>query len=169
MNKPTATIAAFMFATALLSSTGVRAGSGDEASIRALESRFVAAVNAKDVNAIMKVYVPDESLFVFDVVPPRQYVGAKAYAKDWADFLGMFKGSLKLEISDLSVTADGTMGFGHSIQHVTGTDTKGQPVDLTVRVTDVYRKIKGNWLIVHEHVSVPVDLGTGKPDLSSKP
>jgi uncharacterized protein (TIGR02246 family) len=170
MNKPTATIAAFMFAVALsVSPTGVRAESGDEASIRALESRFVAAVNAKDVNAIMKVYVPDESLFVFDVVPPRQYVGAKAYTKDWTDFLGMFKGSLKFEISDLSVTADGTMGFGHSIQRVTGTDTKGQPVDLTVRVTDVYRKIKGNWLIVHEHVSVPVDLDTGKPDLSSKP
>ena len=61
------------------------------------------------------------------------------------------------------------MGFSHSIQHLTGTDTKGQPVDVTVRVTDVYRKIKGNWLIVHEHVSVPVDLNTGKPDLSSKP
>ena len=170
MNKPTATIAAFMFAVALsVSPTDVQAASGDEASIRALESRFVAAVNAKDVNAIMKVYVPDESLFVFDVVPPRQYVGAKAYAKDWTDFLSMFKGPLKLEISDLSVTADGAMGFGHSIQRVTGTDTKGQPVDLTVRVTDVYRKIKGNWLIVHEHVSVPVDLDTGKPDLSSKP
>jgi ketosteroid isomerase-like protein len=47
--------------------------------------------------------------------------------------------------------------------------TKDQPIDLTVRVTDVYRKINGTWLIVHEHVSVPVDLDTGKPDLSSKP
>ena len=53
--------------------------SKDEAKIRALEEQYVAAVNAKDVNAIMKVYVPDESLFVFDVIPPRQYVGAKAY------------------------------------------------------------------------------------------
>jgi ketosteroid isomerase-like protein len=106
---------------------------------------------------------------VFDVVPPRQYVGAKAYRKDWADYLGSFNGALKFEISDLSVMADGTMGFSHSIQHVSGTDTKGQAVDLTVRVTDVYRKIKGNWLIVHEHVSVPVDLDTGKPDLASKP
>ncbi|HXP72948.1 MAG TPA: nuclear transport factor 2 family protein [Stellaceae bacterium] len=170
MDKPTATIAALILAVALgVSPTGVRAASGDEASIRALESRFVAAVNAKDVNAIMKVYVPDESLVVFDLVPPRQYVGAKAYAKDWMDFLGVFKGPLKFEISDLSVTANGTMAFGHSIQHVAGTDAKGQPVDLTVRVTDVYRKIKRQWLIVHEHVSVPVDLDTGKPDLSSKP
>jgi ketosteroid isomerase-like protein len=170
MNKPAAAIVALMSAIALsVLPSIVRAESGDEASIRALEDSFVAAVNAKNVNAIMKVYVPDESLLVFDVVPPRQYVGAKAYAKDWTDFLGMFKGSLKFEISDLSVTADGTMGFGHSIQRVSGTDTKGQPVDLTVRVTDVYRKINGNWLIVHEHVSVPVDLETGKPDVSSKP
>src|SRR6202165_5879224 len=117
MNKSTATMAAFMFAVALnVSPTGVRAESVNEASIRALENRFVAAVNVKDVNAIMKAYVPDESLVVFDVVPPRQYVGAKAYAKDWTHFLGMFKGSLKFEISDLRVTADGTMGFGHSIQ-----------------------------------------------------
>ena len=170
MSKLTVAVAAFTFAVAFVASqTGVRATSSDEASIRALEDRFVTAVNAKDVSAIMKVYVPDESLFVFDVVPPRQYVGAKAYAKDWTDLLGMLNGPLKFEISDLSVATNGTMGFGHSIQHLTGSDTKGQPIDLTVRVTDVYRKIKGKWLVVHEHVSVPVDLNTGKPDMSSKP
>jgi hypothetical protein len=38
-----------------------------------------------------------------------------------------------------------------------------------VRVTDVYQKIRGLWFIVHEHVSVPVDLETDQPDLSSKP
>jgi len=36
----------------------------------------------------MKAYVDDESLVVFDVIPPRQYVGAKAYRKDWEAFLG---------------------------------------------------------------------------------
>ena len=36
----------------------------------------------------------------------------------------------------------------------------GKTLDLTVRVTDVYRKIGGKWLIVHERVSVPVDLTT---------
>jgi hypothetical protein len=38
-----------------------------------------------------------------------------------------------------------------------------------VRVSDVYRKIKGQWLVVHEHVSVPIDLATSKPDFASKP
>ena len=146
-----------------------QAASGDEAAIKALETRFAAAFNAKDIDAIMKVYAPDESLLVFDVVPPRQYAGAKAYRKDWEGLLALFQGSPKFEISDLNVVAVGPLGYGHSIQRVSGTDTKGQPIDLTVRVTDVYRKLKGNWLIVHEHVSVPVDLDTGKPDLASKP
>jgi uncharacterized protein (TIGR02246 family) len=141
----------------------------DEAKIRALEARFGAAFNAKDVDAVMKVYVPDESLLVFDVVPPRQYVGAKAYRKDWQDFFASVKGPLKFEISDLAVTTDGKLGYGHSIQRVSGTDSKDQPIDLTLRVTDVFRKINGHWLIVHSHVSVPVDLETGKPDLASKP
>jgi ketosteroid isomerase-like protein len=45
----------------------------------------------------------------------------------------------------------------------------GNALDITVRITDVYRKINGKWLAVHEHVSWPVDLATGKADLSSKP
>jgi len=147
----------------------VDAKGNDQAEIKALEDRFVTAVNAKDVDAIMKVYVGDESLFVFDVIPPRQYVGAKAYRKDWEDFLGTFQGAVKFELSDLKVASDGNVAYGHSIQRVSGTDKKGKKVDVTVRVTDVYRKIKGKWLIVHEHASVPVDLDTGKPDLASKP
>jgi ketosteroid isomerase-like protein len=45
----------------------------------------------------------------------------------------------------------------------------GSKFNLTARVTDCYRKINGKWLITQEHVSVPVDLNTGKPDLTSKP
>jgi uncharacterized protein (TIGR02246 family) len=137
--------------------------------IRALEDRFVAAFKAKDVDAIMKVYVPGQTLFVFDVVPPRQYVGAAAYRKDWETFLGSFDGPITVELTGLDVGADRNLAYSHSIQRVAGTDKQGKKLDLTVRVTDVYQKIRGRWLIVHEHVSVPVDLDTDKPDLSSKP
>jgi uncharacterized protein (TIGR02246 family) len=147
----------------------VSAKSDDEAEIKALEEQFVAAVNAKDLDKIMAVYVPDDSLFVFDVIPPRQYVGAKAYRDDWKGFLDGFNGPIKFDISDVIVIARGNLAFGHSIQHQTGTGKDGKPLDMTVRVSDDYRKIKGKWLIVQEHVSVPVDLATGKADLSSKP
>jgi len=113
--------------------------SDDEAAIRSLEDKFVAAFNAGDIDAIMKNYVPDTSLVIFS----------------------HFKGTPKIVISDLGITVDGHIGFSHSIQHVTGTDMQGRSVDRTVRVTDGYRKFGDNWLIVLEHVSVPVDLTTG--------
>jgi ketosteroid isomerase-like protein len=142
----------------------------DVADIKAMEEQFVAATKTKDVNAIMAFYVPDESLFVFDVVPPRQYVGAAAYRKDWEDTLSLFPGPIEASMSDLDVTADGgEIAYGHSIQRVSGMMKDGNKLDLTVRVTDGYKKVNGKWLIAMEHVSVPVDLMTGKADLTSKP
>lgn len=141
----------------------------DETAIRTLEDKFAAAFNAGDVDAMMKHYIPDKTLVVFDVVPPRQHSGADAYRKAWMGFFSHFKGIPKIAITDLAITVEGNVGFSHSIQHVTGTDTRGHSIDRTVRVTDGYRKIAGNWLIVLEHISVPVDVTTGKADLASKP
>jgi ketosteroid isomerase-like protein len=144
------------------------APSDDETAIRALEDRFAAAFNAGDIDGIMKNYIPDNSLVVFDVVPRKQYLGADNYRKDWGDLFSHFRGTPKIAITDLVITVEGNIGFSHSFQRVTGTDTQGHEIDRTVRVTDGYRKIGGNWLIVLEHVSVPVDLTTGKPDLAQR-
>jgi uncharacterized protein (TIGR02246 family) len=159
-----AMIMALAFATASFA-----AAADEAAAIRALEDRFAAAFNAGDVDGMMKNYVPDASLVVFDVVTPRQHLGADAYRKAWVGFFASFQGRPKIAIADLAITVDGNLGFSHSIQHVTGTDKHGRAVDRTVRVTDGYRKVGGDWLIALEHVSVPVDLTTGKPDFASKP
>ena len=54
----------------------------DVQAIRALEQRYITAFDAKDVKAIMACFVPDESLLVFDIIPPREYRGAAAFTKD---------------------------------------------------------------------------------------
>ena len=148
-----------------------RAQTKDEQEIRALEDGFAVACSAKDLDTIMKLYDPGNDLFVFDVGVPRQHVGWDDYKKDWHDFLGLLPGPIKLTVSDLSVMSDGKIAYGHNIQHLSGTMTDGSPADMTVRVTDVYRKIDGTWLIVQEHVSVPIDFSAGKPvpDMMSKP
>jgi uncharacterized protein (TIGR02246 family) len=142
--------------------------SDDEGAIRALENNFAAALNAGDVDAMMKNYVPDNSLVVFDVVPPRQHTGPAEYRKAWSGYFAHFKGTPKFTITDLVITVDGNVGFSHSIQRSVGTDSQGRSVDRTVRVSDGYRKIDGKWLIALEHISVPVDLATGKADFTSK-
>jgi uncharacterized protein (TIGR02246 family) len=139
------------------------------ADIKALVDRYVAAVKAKDVDSIMKVYVPDKTLLVFDVFLPRQYVGAAAYRKDWQDFIDSFNGPIGIEVTDLEIAADKMLAFSHDIERWTGTHKQGKKVDITVRVTDVYKKIKGHWLIVHEHNSFPVDPDSAKADLNSTP
>ncbi|HLI80632.1 MAG TPA: nuclear transport factor 2 family protein [Candidatus Binataceae bacterium] len=154
--------------TATLAAASI-ARADDKADIEALEKRVAAGVEAKNADAIMANYIPGDSLIVFDLIPPRQYVGWDAYKKDWAGVIGGCADSPKMEISDLDITADGKLAFSHSIQHFVCTDAKGNKMEMTMRATDAYRKIKGKWLIVHEHLSAPIDLATGKADLTSKP
>lgn len=90
-----------------LEAKSAEAAAQDVADIKAFEDRFIKALLTKDVNAIMAFYVPDASLFVFDVTPPRQYVGAAAYRKDWDGLLSLFPGPIIATISDLDVTAGG--------------------------------------------------------------
>jgi ketosteroid isomerase-like protein len=141
----------------------------NEAEIRAMEAAMIEAYAAKDLDKGLAAYVQDETLFVFDAIPPRQYVGIKAWRADNEGFIALFQGPLKAEMSDLSVTANGKLGFGHNIQHFSGTDKNGKPIDMTFRVSDGYKKIDGKWMIAQEHISFPVDIATGKADLSSKP
>lgn len=141
----------------------------DEAEIRAVEERFIAAFNAGDIDAMMKSYVPDKSFVIFDVVPRKENHGADVYRKDWEEFFSHFKRRPTITISNLGITADDRIGFSHSIQRIKGVDIQGRPVDRTVRVTDGYRKVEGKWLIALEHVSVPVDPETGKAEMGSKP
>ncbi|HEX3681871.1 MAG TPA: SgcJ/EcaC family oxidoreductase [Bryobacteraceae bacterium] len=150
-------------------STRAQAYSDDKSEITAVEQRIMEGFKAKDVNKIMSCYTPDDSLFVFDVVPPREYVGAKAYRKDWEDLFAQYPGPAEAEMSDLHVTANGTFGYAHLIVHSVLTDKDGKRTEADVRTTDVFRKTGGTWLIVHEHNSVPVDLATGKADFMTKP
>ncbi|MGH8113505.1 MAG: YybH family protein [Rhodanobacteraceae bacterium] len=142
---------------------------GDVAAIRNLEQQFMAAFNAKDVNKIMAVYAPGNQLFVFDVGTPRQHVGWESYKKDWEYAFAENPGPAHFEISDLAITAIGPVAYGHSIQSGYFTDKHGKRDEMVVRVSDVYRKERGKWLIVQEHVSVPIDFKTMKPDMMSKP
>ena len=55
----------------------VSARTSDTAEIKALEQRLIDGIKAKDAKQIMSCYSND--VFAYDVVPPRQYVGAAAF------------------------------------------------------------------------------------------
>jgi uncharacterized protein (TIGR02246 family) len=129
----------------------------NEAAIRDLIDGYVKAIRTKDIDGVMSVYAPD--LVAFDVVPPLQCVGADAYRKVWQEFFETFQSPIPYEIRDLTITAGDDMAFSHSFNRNNGTMKNGQKVDLWLRWTACYRKIKGEWRIAH--LSVVRDFETG--------
>jgi uncharacterized protein (TIGR02246 family) len=146
-----------------------RASTSDTAAITALYKQFGVAFEHKDLNGIMSVYVPGDSLFVFDVGPPREHRGWNDYREDWKQLFAGFKDNPTFEIVDFGMTMDGEIAYTHSAQRISANMGGKTRTTIVVRVTDVLRKMNGKWLIVQEHVSIPVDLNTMKPDPLSKP
>ena len=140
-----------------------------QGAIRTLEASFAAAVRAKDIDKIMAKYTVSEVLVVFDVNSPRQYTGWQACKEHWQKFLAVCKDAPTMRISELRIYGGAGYAYSHSIQHFACTTQQDKKLDLILRVTDGYANFGGDWLIAHEHVSVPVDLTTGQADLQSKP
>jgi uncharacterized protein (TIGR02246 family) len=161
-------------ATVILLSLGISAAaplltaqSNDEAAIKALYDKWNDAFQKKDSNALFALYSPD--IFTFDVGTPREYPTWDAYKKDFEVYFKTFPGPLTNTISELHITVVGSVAYSRAVDDATFAAADGSKTRMVVRVTDVLRKSKGKWLIVQEHVSVPVDLATGKPDMLSTP
>ena len=139
----------------------------DEAAIKRVIEGYVEAFRAKDLDGVMAIYAPE--IVTFDLVPPLQYVGAEAMRNRWEEVFSLLPGPVGYEIADLSITVGGDMAFTHSFNRASATLPSGQQIGTWVRWTACWRKIAGQWLLVHDQVSVPVDVQTGKAVLDLKP
>jgi uncharacterized protein (TIGR02246 family) len=145
------------------------AGNGEQAEVRALLDRWAKAFEAHDIEGIMSTYAPGDAVIAYDLVPPLQFKGKDAYRKDYEEFLAQYDGAIHVEFRDMRIMAGSEIGFVHALERFTGKLKNGQQSDLWLRYTGGLRKISGKWLIVHDHVSVPADLQSGKAVLDLKP
>lgn len=125
----------------------------DEAQIRELIETWAKSVRTKDIDGVIANHAPD--IVLFDVPPPVQLQGIDAYKKSWESFFPWFGDSGVFEIGELSITAGDDVAFCHGLIRCSGTETSGDKVELTVRLTVCYRKINGQWMVTHEHHSEP--------------
>jgi ketosteroid isomerase-like protein len=115
----------------------------------------------------MSVFAPE--VISFELGPPLQHGGGATFMKRWIELFESYPGSIDYEVRDLSVTAADDVAFSHSLNRISGMMKNGKKTDRWLRWTACYRKTNGKWLIVHEQVSVPVDLRSGKEVLGLKP
>ena len=139
----------------------------DAIAINRVIEGYVEAFRARDIDGIMSIYAPE--IVTFDIVPPLQYVGADAMRKRWEEVCSSLPGPVGYEIADLSVTVGEDMAFTHSFNRTRASLPTGQQIATWVRWTACWRKIAGQWLLVHDQVSVPVDVQTGRAVLDLKP
>jgi len=138
-----------------------------EALIRQRIEDLVKALNAKDIDGVMSLFAPN--LVSFDIVPPLRYVGAENKRRAWQEAFATFSGPFAYELHDLNVTTEGELAFVHSLNHVTATLASAQITEMWLRWTACLRRIDGEWVVVHDHVSVPADLEHGRAVLNLTP
>lgn len=139
----------------------------DEAQIQQQIDNFVKAFRTKDLNLMMSLYAP--GFVAFDIVPPLQQVGTDTYKNVWEKVFAFFQHPIDFETRDLSIVTGADVAFSRQLLRLQTTMPNGQKVDRWERLTFGFRKIDGVWLIVHEHVSVPADLFSGRAVLDLQP
>ena len=131
----------------------------DEAQIRSLLDEFRNVLRIKDSDRFMSLYSPE--IVVFDVPPPLQRVGSQAYGKAVLEWFDSYRGPIAFETRDLSIAVGADVAFSHSLIRTSGTTKNGREIDRWQRWTLCLGKISGKWLIMHEHVSLPVNQKSG--------
>jgi len=127
-----------------------------EASVREHLETLAQAIRAKDVDALMTHYAPD--IVAFDVMPPLAVQGAADYRKNFERWFASMQGPIDYEMNDLRISLSESHAFCHFLGHVKGARAGGEKLDYSVRVTTCLQKANGQWLVGHEHVSMPATL-----------
>jgi ketosteroid isomerase-like protein len=130
-----------------------------QSEVRALLDRRSDAVWTKDIDRLMSFYAPD--IVYFDIVPGLQYTGSAALRPRFLEWFDGFQGPIGQEISDLHISASGDVAVAYMLIRASGTLKDGREVGYWVRVTSAGQRSDGRWLIMHEHVSLPVDFRSG--------
>lgn len=139
----------------------------NEAEIRRLIDKLVEGLQGKDVDVLQQLYATD--IVSFDIEPPLQHVGIEAKLKNWAPVFGFFE-DVTYEVRDLTLTVGDDLAFGHAFGRLSGTLKNGTASSgMWVRGTFCFRKIEGTWLIVHDQVSVPLDIRSGRGVVDLEP
>jgi PhnB protein len=141
----------------------------DDDEIRGLLADFTKALHDRDAAAAIAVLADDA--VSFDLAPPLEQgpeathdpAQLEAWFSTWAS-------PIVSESRDLRIETGGDVAYAYGLQHLTGSKTDGEKVDLWFRATACFRREAGRWRIAHMHNSVPFAMdGTERALLDLEP
>jgi ketosteroid isomerase-like protein len=128
-------------------------GTKDEAAIRTLVEDWASSVRRRDLSGILRQHSP--GIVMFDVPPPLQSKGIDVYRKTWETFFSWSRDPTVFDIGEMSITAGTDVAFVTAVMRCAGTEANGVDIDLEFRLTIGLCKIDNQWVVMHEHHSIP--------------
>ena len=131
-----------------------------ESEVKALFDSQLDAIRTKDLDRLMAAYSPE--IVYFDVVPPLQFAGSAALRGRFSQWFDGYQGPIGMEVRELTISTSGEIAVAHWLSRASGTLTNGRKVGSWVRATSCCQRSNHRWLITHEHISLPVDVASGR-------
>ncbi len=137
----------------------------DDEEIRLIIEAWAEAIRRKDVHGVLRHFA-DESVRFYLAPPLQATMPVKDNLEGW---FATFEGDIGYEIRDLTLKTGHDLVCAHSLNHMSGTKTDGEKVDLWFRETLCLQKNDGHWRIAHAHESVPFEMDSKRAALDLKP
>jgi ketosteroid isomerase-like protein len=128
----------------------------EEEDLRALVPKIVAAWGTMDISKVAPYYAGDADLAYFDIVPLK-YNNWKEYGEGAQKYLFEPNRSISAKLNDdFAVHRRGTLAWATFTLAIDLVSKEGASSHLNARWTMVLEKRSKGWVVVHEHVSVPL-------------
>ena len=135
--------------------------------VRALLERWSEAIRRKDIDRLMSLYSPD--IVYFDVVSPLRYRGLAELRRDFLRWFDGWESDIRVEVRTLSILANVEVAAIAMLHRTSGVLKDGRDVGYWVRATICCKRSQAEWLIAHEHISLPVDFPGGRAAMDLMP
>jgi ketosteroid isomerase-like protein len=132
----------------------------DQADVEAIRSRIAekrVAYAARRPEGSYNLFLNSNDVCVYDLCQPLYYYSWDAVRRITEEFVEATEGPLDVDSGVPEILVSGELAVSWSIVRVRTVLTGGRPVDIQMRQTNAWRRVDGQWFIVHEHNSQPLD------------
>lgn len=144
----------------------VGADTADEAQIRAHYAAISKALVERSAAGAMAGYADD--VLVFDISPPMAVTGKERSERTYDAAFEATVGPWSAEFTNMKIKIiDARHAYVTAFLHQSFTMKSGEKVKMKIRLTDILENREGNWRVVHEHISAPVDMQHGRADFNA--
>lgn len=122
----------------------------DRSQIEALFEQINRGYAEHNADTIVSAYTRDA--VIYDLAPPLFHRGLDA--KSLSEWLATWEGPMGMDMQDFDITIDENLAVATALSKMWGVQN-GEQKTFWLRTTWALRKIHGQWLIYHDHASVP--------------